>query len=357
MFMFWATIMDLELLMCRFIWPLHEGDFSLYVQVCDELCSWFHVMDNTNYARWLAVNVRDMVQLPQKHPQLYAEFLKRNFVVQRSAHKFSLIGKDQSHQQSNKNLQAHGGAVGLYENHEALILFMLAGPDCTRSIKDFETVLDTTTSNTAHHEEASALQTKFRTNVEVVEQLGNNGKELVSLHTQEVMEEEFVTSLTQLQDLGKDLHAKFVSHTIEQATLPITNTLKCQKVLTFANRPVHTKKGTKLGSAQRNSSLIIKLFLSFQSRPDADIEEFFRYENQREPLSLSNLGSLRSGNKSDILVCLEAPNCHSDATNAATLVVLDMAAVVHMARSTSAHTFRDFVSHHLVPFVHKSLQL
>jgi len=73
------------------------------------------------------------------------------------------------------------------------------------------------------------LQTKFRTNVlafvEVVEQLGNpfnNGKDLVALHTQEVMEEEVVTSLTQLQNLGKDLHAEFLSHTIEQVTLPIT---------------------------------------------------------------------------------------------------------------------------------------
>ena len=94
--------------MCCFICSLCEGDFPLYVQVCDELCSWFHVTDHTNYARWLPVHVRDMVQLPQKHPQLYAEFLKGNFVVQRSAHKFSLISKDQSHEQYNKNLQAPG---------------------------------------------------------------------------------------------------------------------------------------------------------------------------------------------------------------------------------------------------------
>ena len=106
-----------------------------------------------------------MVQLSQKHPQLYAEFLKGNFVVQRSAYKFSQISKDQSHEQSNKNLQAHGGAVGLYEKPEVLSLFMLAGPDCTRCIEKFETVLDTTTSGTAHHDEASALQTKFRTDV------------------------------------------------------------------------------------------------------------------------------------------------------------------------------------------------
>ena len=87
MFMFWATIMYLELLMCRFICSLRDGRFPT------------------------------LLQLPQKHTQLYAEFLRGNFVVQRSAHKFSLISKDQSREQSNnKNLQAHGGAVGLYEN-------------------------------------------------------------------------------------------------------------------------------------------------------------------------------------------------------------------------------------------------
>ena len=66
-------------------------------------------------------------------------------------------------------------------------------------------VLDTTTSGTAHHDEASALKTKFRTDVlafvEVAEQLGNplnSATELVALHTQEVMEKEVVTSLTQL---------------------------------------------------------------------------------------------------------------------------------------------------------------
>ena len=81
------------------------------------------------------------------------------------------------------------------------------------------------------------------------------------------------------------------------------------------------------------------------------MEEFFRYENQREPPSLSNQGSLRSGNKSDILEWLKAPTGRSAEAKAATVVVLDMAAVVHMVRPTSAHTFRDYVSQHLVPFV------
>ena len=164
-FRFWCMVMNLELLMCRFIRSLREGNFHLYVQVCDELFAWFHVMDHINYARWLPVHVRNMVQLADTHPQVYAEFLKGNFVVQKSSHKFSLIAKDQCHEQCNKSLQAHGGAAGLYENPEALTLFLLAGPDSSRCIEEFEAIIDKSNSTTAHHEEASSLQAKYKKDV------------------------------------------------------------------------------------------------------------------------------------------------------------------------------------------------
>ena len=77
-FKYWSSIMELELLMCRFIRSLCEGDFQLFVQVCDELCAWFHVMDQTHYARWVPVHVRDMVQLLETHPDIHAKFLKGN---------------------------------------------------------------------------------------------------------------------------------------------------------------------------------------------------------------------------------------------------------------------------------------
>ena len=164
-FKYWPTITELELLMCRFIRSLREGHFPLYVQVCDELCAWFRVMDHTNYARWLSVHVWDMRQLSETHPDIDAKFLKGNFVVQKSPHKFSLIGKDQSHEQSNKSIQSHGGAVGLYEIPETLTLFMLAGPYCSRCVEEFEVVLDTPRSSTVHHEEAHSLQVRYRKDV------------------------------------------------------------------------------------------------------------------------------------------------------------------------------------------------
>jgi hypothetical protein len=146
-----------------------------------------------------------------------------------------------------------------------------------------------------------------------------------------------------------------VSETLEEATLSITHILKHQKVLTFANRPVHIKKGSKSGSAQRNSSFIAKLYLSLQSRPDVNVEEFFCYENQRKPLDLSNQGSWRSGNRADILECLNAPHSRSAETKAATVVVLDIADVVQMIRPTTANTLLDYVSMYLVPYLKSEL--
>ena len=82
-FKFWSMIIELELLMTRFVRSLREGGFPLYVQSCDELCSLFHALDHTNYARWLPVHVRDMVQLAPQNPDVHAEFMKGNFVVQK----------------------------------------------------------------------------------------------------------------------------------------------------------------------------------------------------------------------------------------------------------------------------------
>ena len=83
--------------MAHLVQSLQEGDFALYVKTCDDLCSLFHALDHTNYARWLPGHICDMVELAVKHPEVYSEFMKGTFVVQKSARKFSLMAKDEAH--------------------------------------------------------------------------------------------------------------------------------------------------------------------------------------------------------------------------------------------------------------------
>ena len=77
----------------------------------------------------------------------------------------------------------------------------------------------------------------------------------------------------------------------------------------------------------------------------------YRFENQRDPQSLADRGLLRSRTKSDILKCLNAPIGRVAAAKQATIVVLNMAAVIHMVRSTAAKTFSEYLSLHIVPYL------
>ena len=101
------------------------------------------------------------------------------------------MAKDQAHEQCNESLQMHGGTVRLYEDPEAPSLFMLAGPDCTRIVQEFDDINELQSSSTAHHEEKHSLQVKIhkdvRSFISVVEKLGNpflaKSQELVALDT------------------------------------------------------------------------------------------------------------------------------------------------------------------------------
>ena len=69
------------------------------------------------------------------------------------------MAKDQSHEHSNRKLQAGGGGLSdLYDDADAIALYMLAGSDSVRLIDEFETVQTLRDPSVAHHEESPALQ-------------------------------------------------------------------------------------------------------------------------------------------------------------------------------------------------------
>ena len=80
---------------------------------------------------------------------------------------------------------------------------------------------------------------------------------------------------------------------------------------------------------------------------------FFKYKNQREPPSQSDRGKLRSGTRSDILGCLPGmpgPG-RTLAAREASVVVLDMAAVVHIIKPQRASVFGEYTKMQLLPYL------
>jgi len=51
---------------------------------------------------------------------------------------FSALPIDQAHEQNNALIKGDGGAVGLTENPSALHRWMVAGPEVSRVVEEFE---------------------------------------------------------------------------------------------------------------------------------------------------------------------------------------------------------------------------
>ncbi len=126
------TTLSSELLVLSYIKSLRTANFSFYVDSLTKLAPWFFSLDHTNYARWVPVHIRDMVNLEKAHPTIAAEFNNGNFTVHKTRQAFSSIAIDQAHEQNNAAVKSDGGAVGLTQNPGALRRWMVAGPEVVR---------------------------------------------------------------------------------------------------------------------------------------------------------------------------------------------------------------------------------
>ena len=369
---YWRMVEGYLLNICRFVRGQRLGDWQLTLNALTNLCPWFFVFGHTNYARWIPVFLRDMARLPDGHPSVHEAFVEGKFVVQRSKKKFSLMALDQSQEHSIKLLKEDSGTKGLYGQKDEKEIIELSKPEVLRVIEEFEDATFSALNNeiSNEHPEASVTEQKrflqdlnslidLVTDGTIINPFKDTGAELVTLDTGEIMDPEVVRSLTEAPKVGSNMYAEFVSERLEKGSKPLSDVIPRGKVYTFSNRPpVDLKKSTnKLGSAKANTALITKLFLSLQARPDADMDDFFKHENLREPPALSNEGKLLAGTKSSLLGCLPGmpTSGSSPSVQEATVVVLDMPAVIHMVKPTQAHAFREYTSKHLIPYIESKM--
>ena len=107
-FQYWATAMALEVCTLIYVRSLREADFAMYLDALTELVPWFYALDHTNYAHWIPVHLKDMAELPKKHPDIYREFSAGHFTVQKTKRVFSAIPIDQAHEQNNACVKGDG---------------------------------------------------------------------------------------------------------------------------------------------------------------------------------------------------------------------------------------------------------
>ena len=179
--------------------------------------------------------------------------------------------------------------------------------------------------------------------------------EPITLDTGEYMDPKVFGSLKQMSLIRKAIYDNFVQDRLEKCTTPLSDIIPKPHIYTFLQPPPVNlpKLGNETTSYKSTTAVVTQMIISYQARPDSNMADFFMHENAREPPALSDKGKLRTGTKSQILGCLPSMPGYSHDPNPkqASVVILDIAAVIHMVRPTLAKVFGEYTSMHLLPFM------
>ena len=137
-----------------------------------------------------------MLTLEQRHPDLHPEFTSGKFVVFKSKRPFSAMAIDQAHEHANAVIKSDCGAIGITEDVSALRRWMVAGPEVSRLVVEYESLTGAKDANESvrHHDHTEHAQRTFFKKVHklctTLKEMGNPFQEetndLLSLDTKQL---------------------------------------------------------------------------------------------------------------------------------------------------------------------------
>ena len=297
--------------------------------------------------------------LKQKHPQLAQEFQSGKFVVHKSSREFSAMAIDQAHEQANAVIKADGGAIGVTEDPSALRRWMVAGPEVSHLVAQYEAASGTKEGieHTSHHEQTERAQRMFLEKVEKLSQamidMGNpfqeESRDLLSLDTKDIAHHTAAELIGTHYEKGRVRFQEFMKGLEEEEESTFYQPIKKNRVDFFRQEPASVDS-SKQKVLKEDCQLFSKLFLSCQSR-ECDLKEFFRHENQPFPAALSDGGKLHTCQKSQLTTILETHVTIPDTEPEADTIIIDGSALVNSLPPRSSKTFEDYAVHDVLPSI------
>ncbi|KAK3918979.1 Chromosome-associated kinesin KIF4 [Frankliniella fusca] len=354
-FKYWLTTFKLEIILLNFVRSIRSGDYKLFKTALKQMMPWFFTFDHTNYARWVAVHIKDLEELPDKAPSVHQEFCSGNFVVHKTANAFSGLAIDQAHEQHNAMAKGPAGIIGLTQDPSSLRRFTVAGPEVSSILSRFE-ASETLSQLMKHHESFPSFQKRFLENCVAMRDsfnyFGNpfleQGAELLALDTRVATIQKSVSTLYTLENLGQEMYNLFIKERFVEGTVSVHSPIKKSNIKIFDAKE---KKTTEVSNLKSEVQLFSRLFIVARER-EMDLDNFFAHENQIYPPAISLSGKLRTGTKADLVEKLESlVTTEQVFNNSCDAIIYDGAALVQMVRPTKSNTFEDYYSAELKAYV------
>ena len=125
------------------------------------------------------------------------------------------------------------------------------------------------------------------------------------------------------------------------------------KLALFSTPQANQRSGSKeqVASLKTNCTLFSRLYIACQARR-CNLDSFFEHENQACPPSISDMGQLRQGSKSDLIECPTKSSQPASIHLGIDAKALDGAAIVHMVRPA----FEEYSQEMIIPYTTSQLE-
>ena len=158
-----------------------------------------------------------------------------------------------------------------------------------------------------------------------------------------------------IEKTGRVQHEKYMAERVAQQTTPISDPISRNQLPLFRRPPSRVPSTAKqtVSSLKSDCALFARLFIACQTR-DGDLDNFFKHENHAYAPSLSQLGKLRLGTKSDLVEWLEKLCTSCGEAPPVDVIILVGAAIINLLKPIGVKTFQEYSTLVFLPYV-KSL--
>ena len=356
-FKFWWQYMEMVMILLMFTRAQRDGIWKLHLYAFQQILPYFYRYDHTNYARWGAVYVAEMHQLPE---EVSAEFEAGNFVVKRSQKKFNQVDPDHSQEWLNAVGKKGGGIVGITRNTQALSKWALSYNLRAHIASDTRIMYNISLDDQLTHKEATPSRNQ-RDHVDemslctTLRRFGVFSADqqpiLQNIVTKDICTECIQQSLMKAKQLGQESLNAFVKERLVDTEQPTKtkfhDPLLKNKALTFSNLyKVQTKAATgKVQSLKADRNIMQRLITAYEAGRKVNLYEILKHELMPVPIALAETdGTLRSGAKSLLMDAMTSgttcpPTIKPEGTSC--LIIDGHALIQAIGKPARAKTFGD----------------
>ncbi|KAJ8891559.1 hypothetical protein PR048_004087 [Dryococelus australis] len=207
-----------------FIRSVRTADWELPLESLEEFVKYFFCLGLINYANMTGWYLVDMKLLETKHPDVWTEFSRGNWVVNKTNVPFCSLGTDEALEQEDKKMKDMGGVINITQRKQDLTRFFLTSPELSRLSAKAKEIVGITNRKRSKHHHLTASQEKRQK--EDAQQMYNcimsstnpvtyDEKELINIATKLVFDENIQKDMSRMTERGQEFYTAFKEECIQ----------------------------------------------------------------------------------------------------------------------------------------------